>query len=176
MFSPLTVRQPCVQLNVFQINDNFYSKNGVFIVSHEKGEQRIMIVTWGNQLSYKVQKNHVEGWCSGWQHLQTRMFVGDFQQKLNNRWWRSWAESMNAWSANVLHTALDSYHDSKVLHFSTERIFTEKIFSHRDIWIDDKSYFLIYDSLKKRGSKQRIIISALDKYLFRWHNKLLKFA
>ncbi len=31
VFSPLTVKQPCVQLNVFQINDDLYNKTMGFL-------------------------------------------------------------------------------------------------------------------------------------------------
>jgi hypothetical protein len=60
---------------------------------------------------------------------------------------------------------LDSYHDSKMLHFSTEIIFTEKVFSHRDIWIDNKSYFLkLTQSTFKECSLHRAYISVLGLY------------
>ncbi len=48
---------------------------------------------------------------------------------------------MNAWSENVF--AHGTLIRQKDVTFSTERIFIEKVTSHGDIWIDEKSYFLI---------------------------------
>ncbi len=86
----------------------------------------------------------MEDWCSGWQHLQIRMSIGDLKQKplqVEQPLVKIMSTDHECMIRGCFANGTDSYQTKRCDIFNRKNIYRKGDFLMETFWLDDKSYF-----------------------------------